>query len=74
MFTCQSETRIQLLRGDRLTNVLTLYDTLVDSTCEALSRLFFVAIVSCAVEKAVSYCECSFDSLFEKLIGFRIFH
>jgi len=62
------ETRTQQLKGDRLTDLLTLYDTLVNGTSEALSSLFLVAIVTCAVEKAVSYCERGFDSLFEKLL------
>lgn len=57
--------------GDRLTNFLTLYDTLFNGTSKAVSGLFLVAIVSCAVEEAISYRECGFDSLFKKIIGLK---
>ena|SRR5258708_2677509 len=51
-------------REGPLTNIFTLHDTLVNGTSEALSGLFLVAIVSCAVEEAVAYSECGFDGLF----------
>ena len=50
----------------RLTNVFTLYDTLVNSTSEAVSGLFLIAIISCAIEEAVAYRKSRFDCLFEQ--------
>ena len=56
---------IKIMKGDCLTNLLTCYNTLFNGMCKALSSPFLVTIVSCTIEEAVSYAECSFNSLIE---------